>query len=77
MRGILTCIESKATYIPDLLTDTQVNKKHKKLQSTIENIKTKFGDKRLAISPCKIANRNWVMSRENLTRDYFSWDGIL
>ncbi|MCW8037963.1 Y-family DNA polymerase [Acinetobacter entericus] len=74
---ILTCIENKALYIPDLLTDTESIEKKEKLQCALESVKVKFGDSKLAIGPCKIPNRGWSMSRGSLTRDYFSWDGML
>jgi len=51
--------------------------KNENLQYAFEEIKAKFGDKKLALGSCKMINRSWVMNRENLTRDYFSWDGML
>lgn len=36
-----------------------------------------LGIKKLAIAPCKLPNRGWSMSRGSLTRDYFSWEGML
>lgn len=74
---ILTCIENKAIYIPDLLSDTELIELNEKLQCALDGVKSKFGDKILAIGPCKLPNRGWSMSRNALTRDYFSWDGML
>lgn len=74
---ILTCIESKAAYIPDLLSDIESIERNEKLQLAMEGIKERFGDKKLAIGPCKLPNRGWSMSRGSLTRDYFSWEGML
>lgn len=74
---ILTCIENKALYIPDLLADTESIVRNEKLQCALESVKVKYGDKKLAIGPCKLPNRGWSMSRGSLTRDYFSWDGMM
>lgn len=74
---ILTAIEPKATYIHDLLSDSVQIEKNEKLQETLEKAKEKFGDKKLAIGPCKMKNRAWSMSRKKLTQNYFSWDGML
>jgi DNA polymerase V len=74
---ILTCIENKALYIPDLLSDTESIERNEKLQCALEDVKQKFGDKKLAIGPCKLPNRGWSMSRGSLTQNYFSWEGML
>jgi len=74
---ILTCIENKAAYIPDLLSDVESIERNEKLQLAMEGVKERFGDKKLAIGPCKLPNRGWSMSRGSLTRDYFSWEGML
>ncbi|MGY6625301.1 Y-family DNA polymerase [Acinetobacter johnsonii] len=74
---ILTCIENKASYIPDLLSDVESIERNEKLQRAMEGVKERFGDKKLAIGPCKLPNRGWSMSRGSLTRDYFSWEGML
>lgn len=74
---ILTGIEPKATYIHDLLADVDAIEMNEKLQLTLEKVKEKFGDKILAIGPCKLPNRGWSMSRNRLTQNYFSWEGML
>ncbi|ENV45857.1 MULTISPECIES: DNA polymerase V subunit UmuC [Acinetobacter] len=74
---ILTAIESKQSYIYDLLSDSSKIEKNEKLQKAIEEVKVKFGDKKIAIGPCKMHSRAWAMSRKNLTQNYFSWDGML
>ena len=74
---ILTGIECKSAYIPDLLTDTESIERNEKLQCALDNVKEKFGDKKLAIGPCKLPNRGWSMSRGSLTQNYFSWEGML
>lgn len=74
---ILTAIEPKSTYIYDLLSDSTQIEKNERLQEALEKVKVRFGDKKLAIGPCKMHGRAWTMSRQNLTQNYFSWDGML
>ena len=74
---ILTAIEPKSTYIYDLLSDSTQIKKNEKLQEALEKVKVRFGDKKIAIGPCKMHGRAWAMSRQSLTQNYFSWDGLL
>ncbi|WP_436916884.1 Y-family DNA polymerase [Acinetobacter schindleri] len=74
---ILTAIEPKSTYIYDLLSDSTQIEKNERLQEAFEKVKVRFGDKKLAIGPCKMHGRTWAMSRQNLTQNYFSWDGML
>lgn len=74
---ILTAIELKSTYIYDLLSDSTQIEKNEKLQSALEQVKVRFGDKKIAIGPCKMHGRAWAMARQNLTQNYFSWEGIL
>ncbi|WP_333835475.1 Y-family DNA polymerase [Acinetobacter schindleri] len=74
---ILTAIEPKSTYIYDLLSDSTQIEKNERLQEALEKVKVRFGDKKLAIGPCKMHGRAWAMSRQNLTQNYFSWEGML
>ena len=74
---ILTAIEPKSTYIYDLLSDHTQIEKNERLQEALEKVKIKFGDKKIAIGPCKMHGRAWAMSRQNLTQNYFSWGGLL
>ena len=74
---ILTALEPKSTYIYDLLSDSTQIEKNERLQEALEKVKVRFGDKKLAIGPCKMHGRTWAMSRQNLTQNYFSWDGML
>jgi len=74
---ILTAIEPKSTYIYDLLSDSTQIEKSERLQEALEKVKARFGDKKIAIGPCKMHGRAWAMSRQNLTQNYFSWEGML
>ncbi|WP_287909340.1 Y-family DNA polymerase [Acinetobacter sp.] len=73
---ILTCIESKSRYVPDLLADYDAIKRNENLQIVLEQVDDKF-NKKLAIGPCLLKDRTWSMSREKLTQNYFSWGGLL
>lgn len=73
---ILTCIESKSRYVPDLLADYDAIQKNENLQSILEKVDAKFS-KKLAIGPCLLKDRTWSMSREKLTQNYFSLGGLL
>jgi DNA polymerase V len=74
---ILTCLESKESFIPDLLSNLNTLEKNENIQSVLESVKEKYGDKFLAIGSSKLPNRSWKMSRDSLSQDYFSWDGLL
>lgn len=74
---ILTCIEPKSSYIPDLLSDIEYIEKYEKLQCSIEQVKSKYGDTKISIGSGKMHNRKWSMSRDKLTRNYFSLNGLL
>lgn len=74
---ILTCIEAKSSYIPDMLSDTETTERHERLQSAIDDVKLKYGDHKLAIGASKLPNRDWSMSRNSLTQNYFSKEGLL
>lgn len=73
---ILTCIESKSRYVPDLLADYDAIQRNENLQSVLEQVDAKFS-KKLAIGPCLLKDRTWSMSREKLTQNYFSLGGLL
>ncbi|WP_150128999.1 hypothetical protein [Acinetobacter sp. LoGeW2-3] len=74
---ILTCIELKSFHIPDLLADIEVIERYDSLQSMIEEVKSKFGDRKLGIGSANLPSRDWIMTRNNITQNYFSRDGLL
>lgn len=73
---ILTCIESKSNYIPDLLTDIEMNRKNENLQSVIEQVNEKYS-KKIAIGPCLLKDRQWNMCRGKLTQNFFKYEELL
>ena len=74
---ILTCIESKDTYTHDLLSDMREIEMNENLQLAIEHVKKRFGEQKLAIGSSKLPDRTWSMSRNRMTQNYFSIDGLL
>lgn len=74
---LLTCLEPKSSHIYDLLTDMSEIEEKEKLMKAYEAIQEKFGKKKIGIGPCFLPNRGWSMSRENLSRNPFTWSGIL
>src|SRR5690606_40666120 len=74
---ILTCIEPKSSHIPDLLADTELIERYESLQSTIEEVKSKFGDRKLGIGLSNLFGRDWTMTRSNSTQSYFTKEGLL
>lgn len=74
---IMTCIEPKASHTYDLLTDMQEIEEKEKLMKTYEAIQEKFGKKKIGVGPCFMPNRGWSMSRDNLSKNPFTWSGLL
>lgn len=74
---ILTGIEPKATHIHDLLSDMDAIEKYENLQLAMDQVKSKYGNSKLAIGSCQMPNRPWSMSRNRLTQNYFSLEGLL
>ncbi|EHU1525801.1 DUF4113 domain-containing protein [Acinetobacter baumannii] len=74
---ILTGLEPKAGHTYDLLTDFEVIEKKEQLMKALDNVHNKFGKKKLGVGPCYISGRNWSMSRDKLSRNPFSFDGLI
>lgn len=74
---ILTCIEPKYGHTYDLLTDMEVIDKKEKLMQVLESVGDKFGKRKIGIGSCYLPNRNWSMSRDKLSQNPFTWDGLL
>ncbi|WP_353171104.1 Y-family DNA polymerase [Acinetobacter rudis] len=68
---------SKKSYIPDLLIDHSHLDKNQDLMLVYDEIQKRFGATKLAIGPCYLPNRSWSMNRANLSRNYFSKEGML
>ncbi|WP_151749044.1 Y-family DNA polymerase [Acinetobacter oleivorans] len=74
---ILTALEPKSGHTYDLLTDFEQIEKKECLMQAMDGIHSKFGKKKLGVGPCFVPGRNWSMSRDKLTQNYFSWEGLL
>ncbi len=74
---ILTCLEPKNGHTYDLLTDFDKVEKNERLMMAYESIHSKFGKRKIAIGACFVSNRNWSMSRDKLSNNPFTWDGLV
>lgn len=74
---ILTCLEPKATHIYDLFTDMNKVKSSNQLMDSLDNIQNRFGKKKIGLGASMLPNRNWNMSRNQLTPNYFKWDQLM
>lgn len=74
---VLTCLEPKASHIYDLLTDMNEVEEKEKLMKAYEGIQEKFGKRKISVGPCFIPNRGWSMSRDKLSNNPFTWNGLL
>ena len=73
---ILTGLEPKDTFTYDLLTDWDKVEKEESLMTTLEQVVEKFGKHKIAVGSCRLPNRGWSMTRDKLTQNYFSWEGL-
>ncbi|MFJ1518448.1 DUF4113 domain-containing protein [Acinetobacter sp. ABJ_C1_1] len=73
---ILTGLEPKDTFTYDLLTDWDKVEKDESLMTTLEKVVEKFGKHKIAVGSCRLPNRGWSMTRDKLTQNYFSWEGL-
>jgi len=74
---ILTGLEPKSSHIYDLLTDMQEIQKKDRLMDAFEQVQKRFGKTKLGVGSSNFTNRNWSMSRNKLTQNYFNWDELL
>lgn len=74
---ILNHLMPQSAYIPDLFSDNTQDQKNENLMQAYEHIQHRFGKTKLAIGACYLPDRKWSMHRANLSRDYFSIEGML
>lgn len=74
---ILTELIDKDSYIPDMFIDHRFVELNENLMKAIEKAHMRFGNTKLAIGPCYLPNRAWSMNRAKLSRNYFSFGGLL
>ena len=73
---ILTCLEPKATHIYDLFTDMNKIESSNKLMDSLDDIQNKFGKRKIGLGASMLPDRNWNMSRNKLSPNYFKWDQL-
>jgi len=44
---------------------------------SLDNIQNRFGKKKIELGASMLPNRNWNMSRNQLTPNYFKWDQLM
>ena len=74
---ILTDMLDKQHYIPALFADHERIKNNESLMQTYEQIQQRFGKTKTAVGSCYLPERKWSGKQESLSRNYFSWDGML
>lgn len=74
---ILTDMLDKRCYIPALFADHERIQNNENLMQAYEHIQQRFGKTKIAVGSCYLPNRKWSGKQESLSRNYFSWDGML
>ncbi|MDY6456801.1 Y-family DNA polymerase [Acinetobacter faecalis] len=74
---ILTDMLDKQHYIPALFADHERIQSNENLMQTYEQIQQRFGKTKIAVGSCYLPNRKWSGKRDSLSRNYFSWEGML
>lgn len=74
---ILTCLEPKQSHVYDLFTDMRRIELSDCLMDSLDEIHRKYGKSLVALGASQMPNRNWNMSRDRLTQNYFKWDQLL
>lgn len=52
-------------------------KSSNQLMDSLDNIQNRFGKKKIELGASMLPNRNWNMSRNQLTPNYFKWDQLM
>lgn len=74
---ILTCLEPKQSHVYGLFTDIRRIELSDGLMDSLDEIHRKYGKSKIALGASQMPNRNWNMSRDRLTQNYFKWDELL
>lgn len=78
MRGVFHSeLILKSNHIPDLLSDHQTRIENKNLMKAYEEIQTKFVKAKISVGPCYFKGRKWSMSRDMLSKNYFTKNGMV
>jgi DNA polymerase V len=74
---MLTDLINKKFYIPALFADHDKIQSNENLMLAYEKIQQKYGKSKIAVGSCYLPDRKWTGKKDSLSRDYFSWEGIL
>lgn len=74
---VLVDLKSKDNHIFDLLTEMQEIEKKERFMTTFENIQDKYGKRKISVGSCNMPNRNWSMKQDRLSKNPFTWDGLI
>lgn len=74
---VLVDLKSKNNHIFDLLTEMQEIEKKERFMTTFENIQDKYGKRKISVGSCNMPNRNWSMKQDRLSKNPFTWDGLI
>ncbi|MFW1970629.1 DUF4113 domain-containing protein [Acinetobacter bereziniae] len=67
----------KSNHIPDLLSDHETRIQNESLMQAYEDIQSKFGKAKISVGPCYFKDRKWSMSRDMLSKNYFTKNGMI
>lgn len=67
----------KSNHVPDLLSDHEMRIQNESLMQAYEDIQMKFGKAKISIGPCYFKDRKWSMSRDILSKNYFTKNGLI
>ncbi|MEN8410585.1 DUF4113 domain-containing protein [Acinetobacter bereziniae] len=67
----------KSNHIPDLLSDHETRIQNESLMQAYEDIQSKFGKAKISVGPCYFKDRKWSMSRDMLSKNYFTKNGLI
>lgn len=67
----------KSSHIPDLLSDHEVRSLNENLMQAYEGIQAKYGKAMISVGPCYFKGRKWSMSRDMLSKNYFTKSGMI
>jgi len=67
----------KSNYTPDLLSDHETRIQNENLMQVYEDIQAKFGKAKISVGPCYFKDRKWSMSRDMLSKNYFTKNGLI
>lgn len=74
---MLVDLMPKQSYLPRLFADVAQMQNNENLMQAYEQIQQKYGKHKIAVGSCYLPDRKWVGKKDSLSRNYFTWDGLL